>query len=998
MGWSLRAWLVPLLGSLALTLAPPTASATGATGTPTRLESAYSERAGEPLRQFGYDLFRAGTGAPGAVLGAVQDDHVLGIGDVLQVNLRGQLSRSGTHPVGTDGTILMEGFRPIQAAGRTLADVREEIAATVAAAHLQTESFVSLTSVRRVSVLVVGEVETPGRHELSAFATVLDALFAAGGIRPGGTLRTIRVVRPDGRTDTLDLYALLSDGVAPMASARVPDGARIVVPPLGATVAVGGQVKRPGIYELPPGAPGLALSELLALAGGPLRPGPQESIRLGFGRDGTETARPVEPGGAAELYADGDILIYAPARMDRTATVEFTGQVRRPGPLPLIPEAGLEAHLDPSGLTDEAYLPLATIARRDPSTGGTLYLPVDLAALTSGVRGPRPGPHLMGGDTVIVLGHADVAYLGSADVMGLLARGVHAPGTCPGLDALAAVLTADPGGGLAAGPLARAAAGLAGPAQPCPPLFAEHPDLLPYLLGRSVFLRRGVLRPGPYPAVDAIATESLVAAAGGRVQGPLEMVSGSPDGRVLDAAPSGVDLTGAVSAPGVRTVLEAPTLRRLLGDGRILANEAYGLFAVVERFDPTGVRAEFVPFAPLAVIAGRADLALQDRDRVHILDRRDLNPLDTDATTAPPALKDSNGAGSFDAGDREAAAINGRSRPSPEAAILALARDNMIRVRGAVMVEGTYPAAGEVGLPDIVAAAGGLSRDADQGLVEVTRSGDPAERLTVALTDPAVRIRAGDAVRIAPRARPGGSILVTGEVARPGRYDLLPGEKLASVLERAGGLTPQAYPDGAVFTRVSARRAEEEGLRRAATELDRGLALALLRQDPPDGTRVELVRQLADTLRTMPAVGRITVEADPIVLSVRPQENILLEDGDRIHIPKRPLTVTVSGEVLSPASLQFTSGKKLDAYLREAGGLTRYADSRRIFVLYPDGSSEPVRGRTGRHRLLSIPPGAIIVVPRDPEPFEFLPNAESLANVLGQLAIAAVALTVLVGQ
>lgn len=114
---------------------------------------------------------------------------------------------------------------------------------------------------------------------------------------------------------------------------------------------------------------------------------------------------------------------------------------------------------------------------------------------------------------------------------------------------------------------------------------------------------------------------------------------------------------------------------------------------------------------------------------------------------------------------------------------------------------------------------------------------------------------------------------------------------------------------------------------------------------------------------------------------------MLLEKGDRIYIPKRPLTVRVSGEVLSPASLQFRSSKTAEDYINEAGGLTHNADKKRIFVLYPDGSAQPLVTGPWQHNPVLIPPGATVMVPHDPEPFSFIQTAKDVTQILTNIAV-----------
>ena len=151
-----------------------------------------------------------------------------------------------------------------------------------------------------------------------------------------------------------------------------------------------------------------------------------------------------------------------------------------------------------------------------------------------------------------------------------------------------------------------------------------------------------------------------------------------------------------------------------------------------------------------------------------------------------------------------------------------------------------------------------------------------------------------------------------------------------------------------------------------------------------------MARSLAEELREVEAVGRITVEADPGMLAAHPELDMLLESGDRLFIPKRPLTVRVSGEILSPASLQFRDQKKPLDYIHQAGGFTYHADKERTFVLYPDGSAQPLQVSNWNYKPIFIPPGSTIVVPRDPKPFDFIESAKDISQILSNLAITAI--------
>lgn len=943
---------------------------------PGRVESLFSDRAGQEIRLFGRDLFAGAAVAEGPALGSVGDDYRLGPGDELSLLLRGQAARSSRHRIGADGLLLIDDLRPIAAAGRTLAEVRAELEAAVAATHVQTQAFLSLLSMRRVGVLVLGQVARPGRVSLPAFSTPLDALIAAGGVLPDGSLRAIRLVRPGGEGLSVDLYDMLTRGDGAAAD-LLSDGARLIVPPLGPTVAVAGSVKRPGIYELPPGAAsGVGpddTADLLALAGGALRPGRDRSSLLRLSPEGVERPLPVSAGAPIPLR-DGDLLIHAPEGGVRAGSVTLAGAVAEPGERVLTEGMRLADLVDRRMLPPDAWLPMAVLLRRTPAGGLRQMRALDLSALLSG----REGEVAQDGDRLVVLSAADIGFLRGRSVLSLLSVQPADPldlEECAGLASLAAALSADPQGALAAGPLARASIGVEGPPLPCPPLFqGADGDLLPFLLRQSVFMRRGVLRPGPYPLAGPMALSGLAPMAGGVFAGKMQVAPG----QVADAVGDGVLLSGPVRQPGLRPVgAEGLSLRALLSGAGAPLPEAYGLAALLERADATALGWRPSLFAPAEVVEGRFDLRLRDGDRVTLFPRDEVMAVAQAQTPDPldPTLR-------------------------------ALLSERMVALRGGVMRPGEYPVAGPLPLSLLLRAAGGVKPDGDPERLELlppppgprgegdgdARGVAPREITGgVAATE---MIPPGAALRVALRQRPQErrGVLLAGEVAEPGTYDIAPGETLSMLLRRAGGLTEEAYPAGVIFTRESARLAEEEGLRRNARELDRQLSQMLGGKNPPDPARVELVRQLAADLRGATALGRITVEANPEMLGERPELDIPLQPGDRVHMPRRPLTVTVSGEVLAPASLLFDPEKEAKDYLREAGGLTRFADDDRIFIIQPNGAAQPLESGWLNHEVATVLPGSMIVVPRDAEPFEWLPLTQSITTILSQIAFSAAAI------
>lgn len=338
-----------------------------------------------------------------------------------------------------------------------------------------------------------------------------------------------------------------------------------------------------------------------------------------------------------------------------------------------------------------------------------------------------------------------------------------------------------------------------------------------------------------------------------------------------------------------------------------------------------------------------------------------------------------------------------------------LLAENAVEVLGAVRVPGRYPIYGAITMADLVAAAGGPSVTADLNGIEVTASRFDrggrrliAERQTVSLAmqGGTLVLNPGDSVLVPQLGNERiGHIELAGEVWRPGRYDLVNGETLSDVIARAGGLKDLAYPQGTVFTRQSVRDLEKQSFERVASDLDRNLAAFMTTGAKGEqGITAEsavAVRGLMEDIRKAEPVGRVVVEADPAILKVHPEQDILMEPGDRIFIPRRPLFVMVSGEVLNAGAQQFTAGSKASDYVDRAGGMTQFADQGRVFVVYPNGQAQAVGLSSWNFNDTHIPPGSTIVVPRDLDQLSFMTLSQGITDVLSKLAVSLASLAVI---
>jgi protein involved in polysaccharide export with SLBB domain len=418
------------------------------------------------------------------------------------------------------------------------------------------------------------------------------------------------------------------------------------------------------------------------------------------------------------------------------------------------------------------------------------------------------------------------------------------------------------------------------------------------------------------------------------------------------------------------------------------------------------------PAPPPAAAAGLPPGTAPPPSLPAVADCAALQSLAVAARASPARFAHARGAGFPDLG----------APPCPQVfldypALLPWLLDQSVLLSGEARMPGLYPILDNTGLDQVLAAAGGATDTADLSAVEFAR--EPQEQagataLSRTLLDlrsrnfAAIRLSPRDAVRFARGFgdRDSGPVTLVGEFLRPGTYDIRRGERFSELIARAGGLSPQSYPYGAVFTRESVRQRQQEGFARTARELEQSLiqvaagqAVAGSRSTGLDlGGAITAGRELANALRDARAAGRMVVEANPVVLAARPELDVLLEPGDLIAIPKRPNEVTVVGAVLNPGSLQFTTGWRAADYVGASGGQQRFADSGRAFIVLPNGQSAPAGLGSWQGGGPPVPPGSLVVVPQDPSPYETWGFVRDLTQVLGQISISAAALSVISRQ
>lgn len=252
-----------------------------------------------------------------------------------------------------------------------------------------------------------------------------------------------------------------------------------------------------------------------------------------------------------------------------------------------------------------------------------------------------------------------------------------------------------------------------------------------------------------------------------------------------------------------------------------------------------------------------------------------------------------------------------------------------------------------------------------------------------------------------PQAQQTRYVRLEGEFVSSGVYSVLPGETLRHLVQRAGGLTPDAYLYGSEFTRESTRRVQQQRLNeyidqitlQVSTNATNNAGRAISAQDTAAlGTAQQQNQNVINSLRQVKATGRIVLEMPADAHDVSQLPDLPLEDGDRFIVPRVPSTVTVDGAVYNQNSFVYDPSRRVGGYIRLAGGTNRDADKNRAYVIRASGSvlsrqySSSLRGNS--FDSLHIYPGDTVVVPLNLTKGNSIRLIVDIAQILGQFGIA----------
>jgi len=937
---------------------------------PSRLEQIMSVRAGVKLTQFGYEQLGVGRPVTLPQMGGIQDDYILGPGDEIVVSMRGQVNSEQRVAVDRDGNVVLARISPVAASGVSFGDFRTRLLAAIHNAYVATDAYVSIGRLRQISVMVAGEVGSPGVRTLTGLSTPIDAILVSGGIKKTGSLRNVKLIH-QGRTVSIDLYSFLTSGATPR-QVTLGDGDRIVVPPLKRVVAAAGWFRRPGIYEIPDGA--ISVRALGELAGGLEVRGRYRLAVMHIQADGQTQLAPVTS--QSNPVRDGEILLALPGADQVVDRATLAGGTALAGGYSIKNGARLSEILrEPGALGNSPYTVFGIISRRDPRTYLRSLVAFSPVAAMSGDYDPT----LISGDTVRVFSMREGRLLShSLKLYAQQKRFEDEQRRNPNLPASGRPLTQE---------------------EKTQPQTVQQPT---------------------------IGQNGLLAYTGGAAAAPASNMTGAQS--IAAAGAGGYSATANADESAIFEQFErADRDDRQSPYYQCMRQNQPNVAGQYDQNNPNGMQ----PYPnqagyPAANGFGSPMAGQYPQPYMAPGQMNGLNPQLPMQGMAPQQMQLQQQQQQSLAPNLEQPISNAGVTPlNTEVCsmrqlaeqldvdvivLLNFLSDHEVTLDGAIRGPGNYVIGPGVNLHDLVMVAGGTARWADGSGVELTtteidRSTGSAltVRKDLPLTETTLanyEVKARDEFRFRQVFTDMGlgSVTLEGEVRFPGEYKIIRGEHLLDLLKRAGGLTDVAYPYGTIYLRKSVAALEEEQFRRSADQLENSLLAAVAHTTAStraDAGLFTSAQSLVQTLRTQKGLGRISVIADPTVMAVKSKENPLLEPGDVIYIPQHPSTVSVLGEVLQPGSFPYDRKMNASDYLSKSGGLSGFADDGLIYIILPDGSAQKYETSWLPNGGQGVPPGSVIVVPRDISPFSWQDFLINSSQIFSQLAIAGASLAVL---
>lgn len=925
------------------------------------------------LKPFGHDFFRevAAKVTMEKQNIPVPPDYILGPDDEVQVVLWGRISGQYTLKVDRDGKINVPNVGPIFVAGQTFKDASVKIINQVAQIT-GVNVDIAMGALRTLPLLVLGDVKKPGAYTISALATVTDALLLAGGPSDIGSMRNIQLKRNNKLITTLDLYDLLLKGDRSKDSV-LQAGDVVFVPVTGKIAGIAGNVKRPAIYEFKEDA---TLQNLIDLAGGILPSAYTQQIQI-------------------------DRIV----RNEKRVVLDIN-----------------DKNLDKSQqimLDDSDLIKVFSIVEADDNS---VYL-------FGNVKKPGRYEYKTGMRFKDLI-HSAKDLLPETDFGYALIKRLKPPALEPELISLnlgKIILDADVGANLELKPR----------------------DSV-YVFSKWAFKDK------PYVTVegeirricridDKDETENTAYAKDIDNRNRTEISDKKSNVYYEETKKSERFKKANIELKLIEDELRKVNRSDLADKIRAInenlverqwvsSKEFAEMQADLKRTDNQNLADRLREIANSCISRCRIEISDNTRIKNVILE---AGGLTTNALTDMAELVRVNERREY---STKVFNVEKAMADDPAENIILKDQDKIIIhsiwersygdtviIDGEIAKPGTYQYTQGLTVKGLLFKAGNVLRSAYMGEAEITsfyiddkKSGRYEHKiidLGKALADDSIHnvaLKPYDRVLVKRITdwQQDYYVNVSGEIKYPGKYSFKKGEKLASIIERAGGYTKDAYLRGADFTRVSVRDAQQKGLDdmiiRLEKELFSGSAAKVstaVSAEEIKAKEVELgqMKLFVESLKKVRAKGRMTIRlASPRILKGSDYD-FEIENGDILNIPSRSSAISVLGSVMSSGSYVYTDKLDYKDYIDMAGGYTTFADEDNVYSLKVDGSAKKLaRGmlnwssKQNRWEMAGfgepvadLEAGDTIIVPEKVERISWLREIRDIAQIMMNIAVTA---------
>ena len=936
----------------------------------------------------------------------VSKDYLIGPGDEIKVVLWGRMDASYTLEVDNNGEIVFPKLGPLSVAGLSFAQV-EELIKLKLGAMTGVNVNVTMGKLRSILVFALGEVKSPGIYMVSALATVANALHASGGLSPLGSLRKIELRRQKKVVAVCDLYDFLLKGDI-SSDARLMSADVIFVPQTGPMVSVSGNVKRPAIYEL---KDDMSIENALKLAGG-LQPDAYNQ-RIQIMRPSEHRVKLILDASYEDVYKlkeitlqDGDLIRISSILPSPVNAVYLYGNIVRPGEYEYKPGYGVLDILSGLGsLATDSYFDYAVVKRYRFEDMETELIPFDLGKLLSQKDETQNIP-LEPLDEIYVFNKWLFEDRACASVSGQ----VRKPGRyyieemrIKDLIFKAGDFTED--AYLPKAELIRTdkdrrkrtiyldlAGAMVG--NPKHNIKVQNEDsLVIHSIWEKkwkefVHIKGEIKKPGRYGLTKGMRLSDLIFKSGNFTRGAYKKLGHlyRTDWRTKDVTIHIFNVAMAMKGDRENNLL----LKDL--DQVVIHNIRQ--YVPVEKIKISGEvqKPGIYPYAENMKIKDLIVVA-QNVTRNAYMDLGHL--YRTDWRTKEVTIY------TFDikkALEEDANLVEGESQNN----LLLQEGDQVVihsiweykpkytvSIKGMVHKPGEYPFAENMTIRDLIVVSGNIRDGAHLEKGELVRYRIvEGEKVVASLInfDVSLALRKDptndfslqpmDVVQI--KQIPGWvekkkAMTIAGEVSFPGTYQILSHEHLSDILKRAGGVTEESYLRGAFFTRESVREKQAEELNGLIKRLEIDMAsLATLENQVflseeairNRGYLMAAQNSLLTKLKEKKPTGRVIISLLPVEKLAGGSNDLLLEAGDRLFIPKNPNTVHVLGAVYHPVTAVYDRKQgSVSYYLDKAGGPTENAQTDQIYIVRIDGSVVSKSGRPDSFEKTVLYPGDSIIVP-----------------------------------